>query len=546
MVRNLLIIAVLLVAIGFTYKTLVRVRAERAVEQARIEREQYEAEQLAKAQRERAKEEARLAAIRKAEEEANNPPKPPIPEPEPETPMESLERLRLDLANGQRDEMPIGTTRKSNSDFFVVTEEMSWHAAAAFAENHGGHLAMVTSEEDINWFAELLPRDSTAWVGAGRSSGDIWMQIDGSEWPLSKRPAGVGAYAAVDELGLLRARPADAKFPFIIEWHRDGSNPASLASILQRTRESLDSPTPVFPPGTKSLDGRHFVILSRPIKRFEAEILAEQAGGILAVPASREEAGWLGEKALELGEGLNFWIGGSRKNNLWQWDSGEPWEFANWAEDADPDQGESSLVLLTGKGWKDADPSAEANGLIIEWSNDAERAAESSAGTEMQGNGGDGSLEAINNMAAKAIERAIKERDDKLAANARTFAWDLNVWIRGLNGSDTANWKPHVDALQDLVEDNRVPSPEDFDEESEIAMSERMSKVCEYGFSKQKEIDQSYEAMAGRIRDAYVNKVNEAADAAKAKGQDGLANNLRRAGQNAATDLNAWIESLFE
>lgn len=543
-IRNLMIIAVLLVAIAFTYKFLKEEKARRAAQQEQVKKENFEARQLADAKRKKAEEEARLAAEKKREEEANRPP--PPPEPEPETPLESLERLRRDLASGGRSEMPIGTTRKGDSDFFVVPTEMSWHAAAAYAEDHGGHLAVVTSDEDINWFAQLLPRDSSAWVGAGRSFGKSWIQINGTDWPLSKSPGGVGDYAAVDELGLIRARPADSKLPFIIEWRRDGSNPASLASILQRTRDTLDDPNPVFPPGTKSLDARHFVVISRPIKRLNAEILAEQAGGVLAVPASREEAGWLAERAEELGKGLKFWLGGTRKNAIWTWDTGETWEFAKWAENANPDDGGENLVLLSGEGWSDADPSDEIDGLIIEWSKDAERASEDDGAEGMTTAGGGSSLDELNKLAATALERAVKDRDDKLAANARTFEWDLNVWLRGLNGTDTAAWKPHVEALQGMVKDNRVPKPSDFDGESEISLSERMGKVCEYAHQKQVEIDLAHESVTDRIRDAYIEKINEAAAKAKAKGQDGLANNLRRAGADAADDLEGWVEDMLE
>jgi len=543
LVRNLLIISVLVVAIGFTYKLLKETKAKRAIEKERVEREQYEEKQLAAAQRKRAEEQARLAALRERDKPK---PKPkPKPEPKKETPFESLKRLQADLVDGNREEMPIGTTRRGDSDFFVSPKKLSWHEAAAFAESHGGHLAVITADEDINWFAELLPRDSTAWVGAGRSSGKSWVQIDGSDWPLSKSPSGVGDYAAVDELGLLRARPADAKFPFIIEWRRDGSNPASLASILQRTRATLDSPNPVYPPGTKSLDGRHFAIISRPIKRRNAALMAEQAGGILAVPASRDEAGWLAEKSVALGEGLSFWLGGSRKSAVWQWDSGEAWEFAQWAEDADPEGGGEALVLLTNEGWKDADPDERLDGFIIEWSNDAKRADEATNSGEMTATTGDNGLDALNEMAAAALKRTNKERDDKLAANVRTFNWDLNVWFRGLNGNDTANWKPHVEALQALIVDNRVPGSDAFGEGSEIALSPQMGKICDYGYKKQTEIDLLHESNTDRIRDAYIDRVNKAALEAQSKGQNAQANNLKRAAAAAGEDLEAWVESIL-
>ena len=187
------------------------------------------------------------------------------------------------------------------------------------------------------------------------------------------------------------------------------------------------------------------------------------------------------------------------------------------------------------------------DGLIIEWSNDAERAVGSEGEGEIETAGDTSSLEGLNEMASTALERAIKDRDDKLAANARTFGWDLNVWLRGLNGSDTAKWKRHVEALQNMVEDDRVPKPDDLDDgDQRIKLSPRMAKVCQYGYQKQQEILLTHESVIDRIRDAYVDKVNEAAAAAKAKGQDGLANNLRRASSDASDDLDGWVEGLVD
>ena len=539
MVRNLIIIAVLVVAIGFTYKLLKKVQAERAAENERIKKEQYEAEQLAKAEAARKAEEARREALLN---QNKKPVKEPvdIPDKEPETPLESLDRLRYALTNGERIEMPIGTKRKGGSDFFLVETKMAWHQAAAFAEQYGGHLALVGADEDVNWFAEFLPGDSVAWIGSGRSGGKSWVQIDGSDWPLSKSPGGVGDYAAIDQLGLLRARPADAKLPFIIEWHRDGSNPATLAAMMRRTRETLDSPNPVFPPGTRSSDGRHFCIIPREIDFNEANRLAELAGGILAVPGDRTQAGWLLDQLDGMHASDGFWMGGSREDDVWKWNSGEPWKFAQWADSANPESGGTGMVIVPEIGWRDADIDGTASGLIIEWSSDAE--VEDTSGEDIAEAGG--SLKELNKLAIGALRRAETERDKKLTSNAKTFGWDLNVWFRGLNSTDTRNWKPHVEGLHAMVKGNRVPAPSDFGDDSDVQLSEQMAKVCKYCYQKQQEADLQFEAMTDRIRDAYVKKLESAAAEAKDSGQTAQVSQLQKA-MDDASDLSSWVDDML-
>src|SRR5690606_30974117 len=129
---------------------------------------------------------------------------------------------------------------------------------------------------------------------------DQWVMVDGAAWPFSKPPTGVGHFAVLTDLGLVRARRVGDRFPFLIQWHHDGSNPGTLAAMLQRTRDSLTSSVPSFPPGTLAYQTRHVLVLPHAATAAEAAEFAEQAGGHLAVPASRDEAGWLSDRMEEI------------------------------------------------------------------------------------------------------------------------------------------------------------------------------------------------------------------------------------------------------
>src|SRR5690606_4471689 len=108
------------------------------------------------------------------------------------------------------------------------------------------------------------------WIGAGRAGRDQWMSVDGSPWSLSSAPTGVGHFVVLTDLGIVRARRTGDRFPFLIQWHHDGSNPGTLAAMLQRTRESLSSTVPVFPPGTLAYQTRHVLILPHAATATEA------------------------------------------------------------------------------------------------------------------------------------------------------------------------------------------------------------------------------------------------------------------------------------
>ena len=146
--------------------------------------------------------------------------------------------------------------------------------------------------------------------------------------------------------------------------------PDDLPAVLGRTKDSLGKANPVFPPGTFMIAGRHFAPILRPVDRAEAEHLAGLAGGVIAVPATEEEADGIHEACQFLKASDGFWLGGMKSDSLWTWDSGESWTFARWARGTDHDLEESAMVFIPGAGWKNADPNIKASGVLIEWSGD--------------------------------------------------------------------------------------------------------------------------------------------------------------------------------
>ncbi|MEM9237850.1 MAG: C-type lectin domain-containing protein, partial [Verrucomicrobiota bacterium] len=298
-------------------------------------------------------------------------PGPPPEEREPETTLEALERLKSDLAAGKREEFPPATKRRGEDDFLFIETPMSWYQALSFAEAHGGHLALAKSPEELSWISQIVPGETDIWLGAGRAGRNVWTLNDGTDWALDDTPRGVGPFASINQFGTLRAGKVDETKPFVIQWHRDGSNPATIKAILKHTSATLDTPNPIFPPGTESSSARHMAIIPLPMKRSEAEALATLAGGILAVPASANEASWLADELEPYDGSTGFWLGGQREGESWAWDSSETWDHTKWISDEAPAEGGDALVIVPNQGWTSADAAQPASGLIIEWSSDA-------------------------------------------------------------------------------------------------------------------------------------------------------------------------------
>jgi hypothetical protein len=527
-IRNLFIIAALIVIIAVVWKQLEGVRNQRErVNRAMLEEAARNEARAAAATKEIARQPKKPVAPEKPV-----PPPPPKVEPPPETPMESLERLRLDLVNGNRKEMPIGTIRRGEYDYFRVPKPMTWSDAAWYAERFGGHLAIPTSQEDISWYAQQAPANGGLWIGAGRSGRNDWSFVDGTLWKLPVPPRGTGTHVGVNDLGLVKGLDSKHVHPFLIQWHRDGANPASLAAALLAARESLGQANPIYPPGTEINEGRHYLFVARPLPWRDALELAEKSGGQLAVASDKAEADYLVQFASTLVAPDGIWVGGYQKGKDWTWVTGEPWLPLKWAEGSEKEA--SGLLLRPDKGWDAQSLGTLASGLIIEWSKEREISEAPSKGIPADG----GSIETLTARAKELVVAADKKRAEQLAANARSFNWELDLWSRGLSKADQTLWQLHLAKLKVSVLNSRIPTA--VPRESGIQLSAPMAKTLATFTQKQEQIDEAFLAGVNKLRTAYLAKVKDAAAAAERDGQRNLANSLRDA-YKQASENEAWI-----
>lgn len=489
LMRNLVIIAVLLYGIHFMWGHL---------ETARVRRDKENREILARHAAE--KEKALTEAKRKQADQAS--PKPRSgglsetseTTKEKETSEESLSRLRSRLASGSRTEMPIGSVRKGECDYLFVSDQMSLAEAAWFAESHGGHLAIPDAEADEAWLAAEIASGKAAWLATSKNDGK--------------------------------------SLPFIIQWHSDGSNPASLAAQLTATKRSLAGSNAVYPYGTIASGDRYHLLVMRPLTWEQAADLAKEGGGYLMVVSNSEEDATLKKMTAKLKADDGIWLGASLEGDLWGWTTGEVWESASWGKGADATEEGCALVMRPGDGWDGRNRNDQASGFIIEWSKDATKAATKAAPTDEAAE--------LTKRAADLLTAAKQKHVEAIAANAKKFNWDLDAFLRGLKKSSQDEWGPEVRSLKDCVKDDRLQKEQ---MESGIRYTSEMQKFANYHLQKQTEIDTQLSDTAAKIRDAYMTKLGGIAKAAENAGQPKLAESIAGA-LESADNLDSWIESM--
>lgn len=429
-----------------------------------------------------------------------------------ELPMDSLERLRDSLAQGNRQEMPRGTLTEGDRRYFLVTRPMSWPEAVSFAEQHGGWLALPDAVGE--WSAKEPIAGENIWIGVARSGASSFTRLDGKVWNPGSSVEGQGPYVHMAPGGSWQTASGSSTKPFVIEWNADGTQAANLEAQLSATAASLRSSSPVYPPGTVAVDkGRHLLPISRPLSWDEARKLAESSGGMLAVLSDADELAAIQRVASAFPSGREFWMGARLEGDSWQWVTGEPWRAVVWLNQTAAAEDRAAMLLKPGVGVDARNRDGSAAGLLIEWSRDAETNKAPAQAGPSAGN-------ILADLKAKAGPVVIKAGQDREAAhtkNTEKLAWDLDAHMRGLNKSTQQQLAPEVEKLKGCVRDNRLLK-ETIEAEG-VVLSPFMAKLCNYLIAKQAEIDEQYQAQLQVIHTSYRARLIELRDQAKEAGQ---------------------------
>lgn len=542
-IRNIIIIIALLAAIYIAWEGLQVVREKRAAKQELEDQKRKEQEATAKKERE-----LRLKKKREAKEaqnrlKKNNTPKPNDllpPKPKPETPLESLVRLRSSLLTGKRDELPKKTIRSGDRARFYISTPMTWHAALRFCERHGGHLPIFSNSNTLLSFASNIEPNQSIWLGAGTAGNKNWCWIDGSPWKMEIRKTSKPFHVSVDDTGVLKPLSGENKLPFFIEWMMDGSTPGTLEKQLQRCALSLNSDTPTYPAGTATYSNRHYLLISFQSEWQTARSMAEASGGNLAVPSNRDESVWISNYlGSVLQKDQHCWIGGIHPaKKSWQWVTGEPWEFANWKQDTpDGDIEEQLACTINHQGqWDDFESDYRLDTFLIEWSNDHK----GHTSVKTQTNANTNQLASLRQKCTKLVQGINKKYDTQFKRNISAYETDLRIYQRSLPKGLLESQSAKMAEMQSNYKNNRIPS-----NLSRKDMPAKLQEILDEKLEKQVRIEKSLETEIQGIQKKYRSALYDALKELKNKGQASRAMKVQEEIDNTDVDYEKFSQYII-
>ena len=302
-----------------------------------------------------------------------------------------------------------------NTYYHIIKGNFTWAEAKLDAEKKGGHLAVITSQQEQNVINNIVKSASTyLWLG-GTSTGGEWKWITGENWNYTNwsfnEPSNDGAYLSIWANESVTNRDLGT-------WNDSSIQPSSY-----RNGYLLEMP-PVYQ------------IVKGNFTWTEAKLDAEKMGGHLATFTDEEEKlNVYNDLDLNNKTDLKYlWVGAKKINNKTEWITGEEFVFSI----LDPASHDEFIYIDLTRGLQFTDGKDERNylgyvtigGYILErptyslikgnftW-------AEAKLDAEKRG----GHLATITSKAEQNIITAI-------VSEAQS-----NAWIGGTDEASEGNWK---------------------------------------------------------------------------------------------------------
>lgn len=262
-------------------------------------------------------------------------------------------------------EVPTWTLNPENGHLYTVidaaTHGNSWNQAEALAQRWGAHLATVDNAAENDWIRSEanLPTGNAPYkyIGMHNAAADNehweWISGEGGYWDLSTESGTSYVYwnrppwAGGNE-------PSSAAEDAVMIYRDSGLwNDVSKSRNFPAIVEAAGLTETIYSPVT----GKGYVVLGARMSWENADQLAQQLGYPLATIGSAAENEWLRATFAEPLGGVWIGLNDAAVEGEWQWASGLPTGFFNWA--ADGQLGGNSLedyVYLGADGqWRDRD-----------------------------------------------------------------------------------------------------------------------------------------------------------------------------------------------
>lgn len=565
-VRNLVIITLLLVGVYFTWEWAQGRKDQQAI--AKKEEERIEADKKAERERKRKEHEERLAEFRKNNPQSNKPPKnngsknntanknnntapntgegtkPTVPTVTDAPPIELVEKARHALFNGERplDKLPKEIFKKDNDSriLLFIDKPMTWHEADQWCQEHGGYLGVCRTSSDWHDLTKRIAKREglkNVWLGGGTSSSKAWAWVDDTKWGsfMKTFPSHEQKFLSITNHGIAEPQNSDKRYPFFIEWRMDGTNPGYLDFRLQRTNDQLGEINPLYLPGTVVIDTRHYYIAHGEYSYDEAKKLAETAGGHLLVPRTDFERKGLETLLSSVTQsGNTYWIGGKRKQDLWVWETNEPWQALSWDEGYPKRGFKLAIVNKANIPVRDLSSSDKTSGFIIEWSDDFKKVDEEDLAANSATNN---SLTTLRKKAKQLIQKEVDKAEAAHESNVDRVSRTIRLYLKSLPKNEMLKHQDGADKIISAVKGkDRVP-----ESLSGQGGTERIREVTTYAVDKQKRIDQDYKAAITKLRSAYISQLQKLHAKMNTSGQSSAVKAINEEGRAIGEDADSFL-----
>jgi hypothetical protein len=293
--------------------------------------------------------------------------------------------------------------------YYLSDDPVTWAEAKTFAEASGGHLAVITSEDELNVIKAALPavRRTRPWLGATDMEEDgVWQWITGETFDYTRWGEGEPNNYKEQEKYLRFAKSLywadvgdETKAAVLIEYESgldplsvdtdgDGLSDVDEITLYKSNAHAFDSDGDGLSDGVEAAQGLNLNLVDsdqdgisdsdeldmglNPLsadtdgdglndgdelsQRYQlihslttwpdAKEFAEESGGYLAVLTSDDEMGEVATVSTNT-RSAHPWIGATdaEEDGLWQWVNGETFDYTHWAAN-EPNNNNGSQVYL--------------------------------------------------------------------------------------------------------------------------------------------------------------------------------------------------------
>lgn len=241
------------------------------------------------------------------------------------------------------DYVPTKTVVSNNHLYALYDYEMSWSFARDLCTELGGNLVTVTSAEEDAVVTDLIQSGSkdAYWLGATDINGNdkdfVWVTDEPfsySNWK-SGEPSSSGTSGEKEHFIEIRKSYGN-------KWNDvNNINKTNKGFILEIDIDEYS------PAATQTYNGNQYLLFDKNTTWSEADAFCKALGGHLLYTNNEEEQEFI-TTFIRNGQRDWYYIGGQKRNGVWEWENGSKADFINWSENAASWTGTNLMMYKSG------------------------------------------------------------------------------------------------------------------------------------------------------------------------------------------------------